>query len=203
MSGTYPDYPLPRTMGLRSVAPTFVSVAANLSRQSRSRGAQRFAFDLEYAPGWKWREVSELMGFLAGQRGQADTFTFTPRAFFNRGTMAGTPVVDGGSQTGTTVNVRGMTPNAQRVIAVGDFVKFAGHDKVYWATADLNADGSGDGALSIYPLLLASPNDGAAISGHTEASPLSFTCAVAGDTIQTQIEPGGFTSFSVELVEVV
>jgi hypothetical protein len=71
----------------------------------------------------------------------------------------GTVLVDGGSQTGGTLNVDGLTATPQ----IGDLVKIAGGDKVYTITATPTVT-SGDAALAVNPNLDSSPADNAAIT---------------------------------------
>jgi hypothetical protein len=100
------------------------------------------------------------------------------------GTWGTTPLVDGASQTGSTLNVKGLTATTGTITA-GDVFTLAGVNDVnpvtganlgylkqFVATATATADGSGNAAVSIYPSITttgayktatASPADGAAI----------------------------------------
>jgi len=71
----------------------------------------------------------------------------------------GTVLVDGGSQTGTSLVVDGLTAAPQ----AGDVFKIAGVDLVYTVTADATVS-SGGATLSINPALDSSPADNAAIT---------------------------------------
>jgi len=71
----------------------------------------------------------------------------------------GTVLVNGGSQTGSTLNVDGLTGLPQ----VGDTFSIAGVEKVYTLIAPATVT-SGAAALSIYPSLASSPADNAAIT---------------------------------------
>jgi len=71
----------------------------------------------------------------------------------------GTVLVNGGSQTGSTLNVDGLTGTPQ----VGDTFSIAGVEKVYTLIAPATVT-SGAAALSIYPSLASSPADNAAIT---------------------------------------
>jgi hypothetical protein len=70
----------------------------------------------------------------------------------------GTVLVDGGSQTGTTLNVDGLTATPQ----IGDTFTVAGIEKVYTITNAVTLVG-GDAALTINPALATSPADNAAV----------------------------------------
>ena len=71
----------------------------------------------------------------------------------------GTVLVDGGSQTGTTLNVDGLTGIPQ----IGDTFTVAGIEKVYTITGAVTVTG-GDAALTISPALDTSPADNAAVT---------------------------------------
>lgn len=74
----------------------------------------------------------------------------------------GTVLVDGGSQTGTSLVVDGITSDTY-VPHVGDTFTVAGIEKVYTVLAAPTVS-SGGGTLSIYPALTASPADNAAVT---------------------------------------
>jgi len=71
----------------------------------------------------------------------------------------GTVLVNGGAQTGATLNVDGLTGLPQ----IGDTFSIAGVEKVYTVLAVPTVT-SGAAALSIYPSLASSPADNAAIT---------------------------------------
>ena len=71
----------------------------------------------------------------------------------------GTVLVNGGSQTGTSLIVDGLTATPQ----AGDVFKIAGVDLVYTITADASVS-SGGATLAINPALDSSPADNAAIT---------------------------------------
>ena len=71
----------------------------------------------------------------------------------------GTVLVNGGAQTGTTLNVDGLTNTPQ----IGDTFSIAGVEKVYTVLAVPTVT-TGAAALSIYPALASSPADNAALT---------------------------------------
>jgi hypothetical protein len=71
----------------------------------------------------------------------------------------GTPLVDGGSQTGTSLDVDGLTSTPQ----VGDTFSVAGIEKVYTITSAVTVS-SGSATLTINPALASSPADSAVIT---------------------------------------
>jgi hypothetical protein len=92
------------------------------------------------------------------------------------GSGAGTPVVNGAGQTGSALVINGLTPNAQNVYNAGDvFTLGVGGTPIYAVnpvsgdtlsdlrqfvvTAPVNADGSGNGVVPIYPAIAVGTNN--------------------------------------------
>ncbi|HET9701764.1 MAG TPA: hypothetical protein VFP70_12655 [Burkholderiales bacterium] len=196
MSGTFPSSPAPRAVRVRSLTPTLVSVAHSLKRQVRSRGTQRWGLALSFPPMTR-AQFAPIWAFLVAQRGQYETFTYTLPGHAAQGTWAGTPLVNGASQTGRSVLCDGFTAGA--TVKAGDFFKFGGHSKIYMVSADGTADGSGNLTLSIEPALMQSPADNEALT----SSSLPWTVALASDNAEYDVSPGLiFGNLEVELVEV-
>jgi hypothetical protein len=96
-------------------------------------------------------------------------------------TQYGTPLVNGGSQTGGTLNIDGLTSAPQ----LGDTFTIAGVDLIYTITATPTVT-SGASALSISPNLASSPANDAAItfltSNKTSTNKQRFTKYRIGTT---------------------
>ena len=92
------------------------------------------------------------MAFIVKQRSGKENFTIIPpEVTLARGNVSGTVLVNGVHAVGdTTITVDAMTGT----LKAGDFIKFAGHDKVYMVVADVTADGSNEATLTIEPPLL-------------------------------------------------
>ena len=110
-----------------------------------------------------------------------------------RGTIAGTPLVNGASQTGNTLAIDGCT--AGTTLLAGDF--FSVNDELKMLTADATANGAGAMSLSLDEPIRTSPSDNSAI---VTASP---TCIMrlASDEIAADYQAGRFSSFTLEAVE--
>lgn len=201
MSGTYPMTIGFSSMKFTSFQPTLLSVSHSLSRQARSRGgAQRWAIEASYPPNLTRAELAPIIAFALAQRGQYETFTLTPPALWStaRGIATGTPLVKGASQTGRSVITDGWTATKTGILLAGDFIKFAGQDKVYMVTADANSDGSGNATIAIEPALMSSPANDAAIT----VTGVSFSVAFAGDVQEFSIQPAYLHEYKVAFVEV-
>ena len=82
------------------------------------------------------------------------------------GAGGGTPLVQGGSQPGTSLVTDDWTPNITKVVAGGDVIKIAGLTPLYRVRDDANSNGSGAATLIITPAIPvgSSPADNAAIT---------------------------------------
>jgi hypothetical protein len=191
VSGTFPSSPSPSTFDLRSLQPTRVSISQSLKRQVRTTGAQRWAGTLSWLPQLR-ASMAPVLAFLAAQEGQFGSFQIVlpPPYDTPQGSWAGTPVVNGASQVGGAIALRGFTPSAANVVKAGDVFKFAGDTKVYMATADANANGAGQASVSIKPRLIVSPADG---EGLVYTS-VPFTVMQAGDLVEMAARPGASAS---------
>jgi len=195
----WPTSPAPNALSFGLNYPTLVSTAQSLAQQVRSRGVARWLFQLEYVNLTR-AQLAPFLALIAALRGQFNTCTFTfPSSTLAapQGSWAGTPVVDGASQTGHAINLRGFTVGAANVVKAGDLLKFSAA-KVYMATADASADGAGKvAALPIEPALVASPADGESVV----SSNVPFTVALVADSYQTKAKPPFFADLSVTLQE--
>ncbi len=111
-------------------------------------------------------QVAAWQAFFLQLEGSANTFYgFDPDAINPRGAGGGTPLVNGGSQTGSTLATDGW-PNSTTVLCAGDYFSVNGELKM--VTADATTNGSGQVTLNFKPALRSSPVDN---------SPLTITQA--------------------------
>ena len=189
---SFPTTPVPSTISIRSITPTFTSVTQSLKRQVRQRGGQRWLISASYPP-LNRTEFAPVWAFAQLQKGQFNTFTFIPPVYGNTsGTATGTLLVNnsGGYAVGTTTIVSdGLTGT----LKAGDFLKFAGHDKVYTLTADSGT------SLVIEPPLLSAVADNEAITYNS----VPFTVAFTTDLQEMSVSTNGFVSYKIDLVEVI
>lgn len=196
MSGTFPTAPAPSSVTPRSLQPTQVSLSHSLKRQVRSRGIQRWGFKLSYVNKTR-SEMARLIAFAVAQRGQYGTFTFVPAVIGKRQAGSGNPLIRTTTAGGRTIPVSGASAGATLALA-GDYVKFAGHSKVYLLTADAVANGSGQADFTIEPALYAGVTAGEAVI----LDNVPFTVAFAADLHETPIAPPLRYTWECELVEV-
>ena len=128
--------------------------------------------------GRRWTETfpalstadAATLGFLAliNEYWRTGTiFDIAHRMFLTpKGIATGTPLVNGASQTGTSLVTDGWTASQTGILKAGDIFKLAGLNQVFDITADVNSNGSGQATLPISPPLWAggSPADNAALT---------------------------------------
>lgn len=165
-------YTMPSTPGF--VRSTFGLVANTQIFSSPLSGAMQ---TLEM-PGARWMatytlppmkraQAADWIAFLVKLRGQANRFyAYDPDAKTARGIATGTPLVNGGSQTGNTLVTDGWTISQTGILKAGDYISFTagGHTVLHMVVADANSDGSGNATFTIEPVLRASPADNAVIT---------------------------------------
>jgi hypothetical protein len=189
MSGTFPTSPTPASIKISSIQPTLVSVAHSLKRQARSRGSQRWMMDIDYPP-LSRADFAPVFAFAMAQQGQYGTFTFVPPIYGSTsGSATGTLLSNGAASAGdSTIAADGLTGT----LKAGDFIKFAGHDKVYMLTAD------GSTSLTIEPPLL----EAVANNEQIYYTNVPFKMAFAADVQEFSRGAQDLHDFSVSMVEV-
>lgn len=193
----FPTTPKPISATITSFAPTLISVTNSLKRQVRTRGVQAWQLDLTYGAMTR-ATFAPLWAFLVSQAGQAGKFTVSiPGLCTPQGTAAGTPVVNGGAQTGNVLVTDGWSLSSA-VLKKGDWIEVDGDRKVYQVTGDVTSDGSGNASIPIFPALRRSPSDNVTV--YTDPV---FTCALASDLMAVDFDQClKARSFDVSLVEV-
>jgi len=157
-------------------SPTRVTLAATsvvgISRSPFTFTQQVFAY-----PGQIWgagislpvmlrSDADQWKTFLLKLNGQYGTFLLgDPSAPSAKGTALGTPLVKGASQTGQTLLTDGWTNSATGVLLAGDYIQLGtgAASRLHMVLVDVDADGSGNATIEIFPALRESPADNLAI----------------------------------------
>lgn len=160
MSVTLPTSPAPR-----SITPRLITARAELrsafggSVQRINRLGSRWAFDVELPP-MTHAAALDWVDLLT----EADTAILNlPEPGITIGSP-GTPLVNGASQTGSSLVTDGWTNGY--VIPKGKWfsVSVSSLLYLYQTTAAVTANGSGQATLTVRPMLRASPADNAALN---------------------------------------
>ena len=184
----YPTTPTFATMGVESVDPTLFTETVSGRVQSRKIASQKWKFTASYPPLTR-DEFSPVWGYLMAQRGRHKVFTVViPELSTTSGTATGTVTTSATAVGSSLVPVTGLTGT----LKIGDFVKFAGHDKVYAIIADL----TGDGDLSITPELVRPLGEETVIYNN-----VPFTVRMANDIQTFKVGKGMMFTNEVDFVE--
>jgi hypothetical protein len=170
------SYPLafPTQTGIAQVqliASDVVSVTESpftLSQQVVRHAGARWSATINIPP-VKRSDVEYWNSFLLRLRGQFGTFLVgDPNAATPRGSAssaAGTPVVNGASQTGNNLNIDGLPASATGYLKAGDYIQLGtgATSRLYKVLEDVNSNGSGEATLNLWPDLRSSPANDATV----------------------------------------
>ena len=157
MSGAFPISTSKfQTMGIQSIQPTIISKSISGKKLSRTIDAQRWAFTISIITSTRATAYGELMAFIVKQRSGKENFTIIPPEVEDaRGSETGSVLVNGAQSSGdTTIAMDGFAGDGAGRFKMGDFIKFASHDKVYMVVADVTSS-SNAATVSIEPPLIA------------------------------------------------
>lgn len=158
--------PLPPHSVVRAL-PTLLAAAAATqspftgSQQVQFWGGEWWSFDIELKAN-RGQQARALGAFLTALRGVVGTFLLdVPQRALG---AIGTPVVNGGGQTGSSLVTDGWA-NSKTCMQAGDFFSLGSGSatRLYQLTADVVSNGSGQATLQFVPNLRSSPADNAAL----------------------------------------
>lgn len=184
---TYP-LALPAVSAPRSVTLEPLTVVAHqvspftLQGQAQVHQGMRWQGRIELPP-MRRADAETWLAWLLALNGQEGTFLLGAADIHSDyallGSGAGAPAVDGAGQTGRTLNSKGWTPSAAGVLRAGDYIGLGSgaSARLYKVLQDVNADGAGKAAISIWPRLRESPADGANI----ETAAPKLVCRLAAN----------------------
>ena len=197
MSGTLPTSPAFSSLIVQSVQPTFISRSISGRRQARQTHGQYFKMTASFPPMTR-AQFAPIHAFVLKQRGQFESFQVVPPVVnAGLGSPAGTPLVNGASQTGRSVVTDGWNASIT-IFKAGDYLKFANHDKVYSVTADATSNGSGQSTITIEPALITSPANDSAIT----YTSVPFTVALTSRVQEFSTNTTGLFEFEIDMEEV-
>lgn len=123
-----------------------------------------FTVDVRAGSRWEyqltWINLAEdaradLLGFMARLNGREHRVRLPMFNETNRGAWNGTPRVDGGSQTGSSLSCDGAVANTINYAKRGDYFRF--DNCIRQVTADADANATGDFTLEFWPPIRTSP----------------------------------------------
>ena len=194
MSGTYPTTPEFRSLNFSSEQKTLTSTTDSGKMFSTQVDGQRFKFSATYPP-MSRSDFAPVYAFIMKQRSQKETFQISLPDIKNaKGNVSGVVLVKNSHTAGdTTITVDAMTGT----LKAGDFVQFAGHNKVYMVVADATADGSNEATLTIEPPLRSAISDNAVVT----YDGIEFTVRLTNDIQQFATDDIDTFKFEVDFIE--
>jgi hypothetical protein len=173
MAISYPlSTPTNKTIAeIRLIARNVVGVSTSpfsFKQQTYQFSGQRWEADIQL-PAMQRENAEQWVAFLMSLYGQKGTFLLgDPLGTTAQGsasTAAGTPVVNGASQTGGTLAIDGLPASATNYLKAGDYIQLgsAATAQLYKVLSDASSNGSGEATLDIWPDLRSSPADGATV----------------------------------------
>lgn len=163
---TFPSGIIPNRFRVQSRSAVAVSQSPySGAQQVYDWGGQWWEFEFGFPP-LKAADASEVIAFLLKLNGREGTFLIgDPTRTAPRGSAPGTPLVDGGSQTGNELDTKGWTASQSNILRAGDWIQLGTNSsaRLYQVLDDTNSDGDGKSTLTIWPDLRSSPSDEATI----------------------------------------
>ena len=173
MSISYPlSTPTNKTVAeITLIARNVVGVSTSpftFKQQTYQFSGQRWEADIKLPP-MQRTDAEEWVAFLTSLYGQKGTFLLgDPLATTPQGSAssaAGTPVVNGASQTGDSLAIDGLPASATNYLKAGDYIQLGSgaSSEFYKVLTNASSNGSGEATLDIWPNLRSSPADGATV----------------------------------------
>ena len=163
---------------------------------------QRWQADISL-PLMKRADAEEWITFFMKQYGGYGTFLLgDPNAATPRGSAAsaaGTPVVNGASQTGNELAIDGLPASATGYLLAGDYIQLGSGStaQLYKVLDDVNSNASGEATLTIWPDLRSSPADDATVA----VTDAKGVFRLSTPTHDWNIDTAGFYSLSFVAIE--
>lgn len=171
MTITYPLTP-PSTPGIRTSGFKMANAVAisespfTFEQQAYAHQGERFGPITITMPPMKRDKAGPWIAFFAKLQGRKGTFLMgDPDGKTPQGVATGTPLVNGGSQTGNSLVTDGWTHSVTGILKANDYIQLGSGStaRMYMVLDDVNSDGSGNATLTIWPSLRSTPLDNAAI----------------------------------------
>ena len=150
--------------------------------------------EMDRAPAEEWA------AFFLSLNGKLGTFLMgDPAGKIPRGSVLGTPLVDGGGQTGKELLTKGWIANSTGIFLAGDYIQSGTGvtTRLHKNLKDVDADGSGNATLDLYPRLRESPADNDSII----VSDCKGTFRLADNVTRIEIERSKIYGFAFNAVE--
>lgn len=206
MAITYPlTFPTTGVASVNLIARNVVGSSISpftFNLQVHRHQGQRWEADITLPP-MKRAEAEVWISFFMKLYGSYGTFTMgdpngaTPRG--TASTTAGTPVVNGASQTGGELAIDGLPASETGYLLAGDYIQLGSGTgaQLYKVLDDVDTNASGEATVTIWPDLRSSPADDATVV----VSNAVGLFRLGTNTTDWQINQAGFYSMTFGAVE--
>ena len=137
----------------------------------------------------------EMQAFVVKLNGQQQRFTLHDHSYTRRGAGGGTLLINGGTQSGTSLVCDGATASVNNYLRAGDYISF--NNELHMVIADANSDASGNITLSIAPPIRKTAANNTVVDYLTPVSGVFMLAGPAYWDTQRDIS----SSFNIEAVE--
>jgi len=149
-------------------------------------------------------DTEELLAFIRNAWNRGQTFDIqllrTPGSFIDpNGTGSGGVTVDGGGQTGSSLNTTGWPISTNNVVMPGDVIEIAGISHIFQITSAANSDASGNATININPSIYSgnAPGDGASIT----TTGVTLSAYIASVSVPSTVDGFNYGDFTLTFAE--
>lgn len=146
--------------------------------------------------------VAAWRAFFAQLNGRQGTFLFgDPLGTTPRGTVPGTPLIDGTQAGGgTTLATKGWTASQTGILKAGDYIQIGSGTttRLHMVQTDANSDGSGKATLDIWPSIR---KEGATNNGAIVTASAKGTFRLASNRVNWDESTGRVVNLKFDAVE--
>ena len=196
---TFPTTPSIKAIQVGSNRPVSTNYTLSGKRSVRQFASQYFTFSVEMPP-LTQTQFQTISGYLISKKGAFNTFDFG-YPIDNLGVDKNSSNVKTRTThtTGaTSIACDGFSASTNDVVKVGDLIKFAGHNKVYVVTGDVNSNGASQGSIGIEPPLQSDLANNEVV----DLNKPNVTVSLLQDDLIYSSDPTGLFYLSFELREV-
>jgi hypothetical protein len=154
---------------IRAVNQTAMTMSPfTYKQQIHTHTGKRWEAEVQLPP-MKYDDAEQWIAWLLSLNGMSGSFLMgdpnraTPRG--SAATAAGTPVVNGANQTGSSLAIDGLPASATGYLKAGDYIQLGSGATatLYKVVVDVDTNSSGEATLDLWPNIVTAPTDGATV----------------------------------------
>jgi hypothetical protein len=156
-----------KSVNLRAVTQTAMSMSPfTYKQQIHNHSGQRWEIEVTLPP-MQRADAEQWLAWLLSLNGMEGTFLMgDPLGATARGSLGGTPVVNGANQTGQSLTIDGCTPSVTGWLKAGDYIQLGSDSTstLHKVLVDVNTDTGGAADIDIFPAMRTAPEDGSTVT---------------------------------------